>query len=60
MDEILRLAFAFPSKNPASSSVIKCVEKLFAFTGIPSYIHAGNYLYEWHYNAPSFVSRESK
>ena len=37
VDEFSRFPFAFPSKNTASPSVIKCLEKLFTFTGTSSY-----------------------
>ena len=50
-DEFLRF-FIFPCKNTALSNVIKCLEKLFTFTGIPSYIHIEN--------AAFFASREFK
>ena len=52
VDKFLRFPFAFPCKNTVSSSVIKCLEKLFVFTGTPSYIHTDN--------ASSFVSGEFK
>ena len=52
VDEFLRFPFAFLYKNTASSSVIKCPEKLFTFIDTPSYIHTDN--------AASFASRDFK
>ena len=52
VNELLRFPFVFLCKNTALSSVIKCLEKLFVFTGTPSYIHTDN--------AASFVLPEFK
>ena len=47
-----RFPFVFPCKNTSSSTVIQCLEKLFALTGTSSFIHSDN--------ASSFSSREFK
>ena len=50
INEYLRHPFVFPCRNTSSSTVIQCLEKLFALTGTPSFIHSDN--------ASSFSSRE--
>ena len=52
VDEFLHFPLDFPGKNIASSSVIKCLIKLFTFTSTPSYIYTDN--------AASFASCEFK
>ena len=38
VDECSRFAFVFPYKNTSSSTVIQCLDKLFALSGTPSFI----------------------
>ena len=52
VDEYSRFPFAFPCKDMKSSTVISCLEQLFAMFGMPSYIHNDR--------APDFLSDEIK
>ncbi|QQP40012.1 Uncharacterized protein FKW44_013906, partial [Caligus rogercresseyi] len=52
VDEFSRFPFAFPCPDLQTSTVIRCLEKLFSFCGTPSYIHSDR--------GTSFLSREFK
>ena len=50
VNELLRFPFAFPCKNTALPSVIKCLKKSFIFTGTRSYFHTSNAAFLHHVN----------
>ena len=50
IDEYSRFPFAFPCKDMTTSTVIGCLDKLFAICGTPGFIHSDN--------GPCFVSQE--
>ena len=52
VDEFSRFPFAFPCPNMSSNTVIKCLEPIFSFCGVPDYIHSDR--------GTSFMSRELK
>ena len=52
VDEYSRFPFAFPCPNMQSSTVIRCLDQIFALCGMPNYIHSDL--------GTSFLSRELK
>lgn len=52
IDEYSRFPFAFPCPNMNSTTVIKCLEQIFAFCGMASFIHSDR--------GSSFMSQELK
>ena len=52
VDEYSRFPFAFPCPDMSSSTVIKCLDQIFTFCGMPSYIHSDR--------GTSFLSQELK
>ena len=52
VDEYSRFPFAFPCKDMTSSTVIQCLDRIFALCGTTQYIHSDN--------GPAFISQEFK
>ena len=52
VDEYSRFPFAFPCPDISTTSVIKCLEKIFSLCGFPTFIHSDR--------GSSFVSNELK
>ncbi|XP_055869763.1 uncharacterized protein LOC129923337 [Biomphalaria glabrata] len=50
VDEYSRFPFAYPCPDMSSSTVIKCLNQLFSFVGMPEYVHSDR--------GTSFMSRE--
>ena len=52
IDEYTRFPFAFPCANMTTTTVIKCLNQVFALFGLPNYVHSDR--------GPSFMSEELK
>ena len=50
IDEYSRFPFVFPCQHMTTSTVIKCLDKLFILCGTPGFIHSDN--------GPAFISHE--
>jgi len=52
IDEYSRFPFVFPCRDMTTSTVIKCLDRLFALCGTAGFVHSDN--------GPAFVSKEFK
>jgi len=52
IDEYSRFPFVFPCRDMTTSTVIKCLDRLFALCGMAGFVHSDN--------GPTFVSKEFK
>ncbi|XP_065679006.1 uncharacterized protein LOC136093720 [Hydra vulgaris] len=52
IDEYSRYPFAFPCPDISSTTVVKCLDQIFSFSGFPKYIHSNR--------GSSFISNELK